>query len=168
MDQQSELAKAEAELAGIDAKLADIDRQRAALDQRRSKLRTFVELGRSLFSATSQNPFDGPPALYSPGAVSRAIANEAERQQQRELSMKARILDLSRSAVRMHGPLSTAKLVEHIEATGLAITGKDKNVTVSVILSRSDDFVSDRSRGWSLAAEKTPADAATSPGSSAT
>jgi hypothetical protein len=62
----------------------------------------------------------------------------------------------------------TVQLVEAIEATGLTITGKDKNVTVSVILSRSDEFVSDRTRGWSLIAEKTPADAATSPGSSAT
>lgn len=49
-----------------------------------------------------------------------------------------------------------------------ALTGSDKPTTVSVILSRSEEFVSDRSRGWSLAPqeEKTPQDAATSEGSS--
>lgn len=79
--------------------------------------------------------------------------------------MKARVLDLSRNAINMHGPLHTTQLVELIEQTGLEITGKDKNITVSVILSRSDDFVADRSRGWSLA-EKNPQDVAASAGSS--
>lgn len=48
------------------------------------------------------------------------------------------------------------------------ITGADKNVTVSVILSRSDKFVADLAIGWSHASiqkEETPEDAATSQGS---
>lgn len=82
--------------------------------------------------------------------------------------MKARVLELSRGLILTHGPLHTGQLVTMIEAEGQPITGKDKNTTVSVILSRSDEFVSDRSRGWSLAVEKTPGDVAASPGSSAT
>ncbi len=82
--------------------------------------------------------------------------------------MKARILALSRQVLTAQNFAHTTQLVEFIESNGVHITGANKNTTVSVILSRSEEFVSDRSRGWSLAAEeKTPQDAATSAGPSA-
>lgn len=167
MEQQSELAKAEAELASIPAKIA-------ALQQRQRNLEVFVKMGRDLYPA---NPFrNSPPAAApTPAPTHRTMAQVfsdyvADRNEaMREGTMKARILELSRGLILTHGPLSTAQLVRLIEDAGQPITGKDKNVTVSVILSRSDEFVSDRSRGWSLApAEKTPEDVAASPGPSAT
>jgi hypothetical protein len=167
MDQPSELAKAEAELTAIDGKLAELDRQRGVLEQRRSNLKAFVQLGRSLFGTGpifaapvfGENPFGT--------TIAQAVTADLRQSVQRDASMKARILDLSKNAITMHGSLHTVQLVKLIEDTGLQITGKDKNVTVSVILSRSPEFVSDRSRGWSLA-EKTPQDVAASAGSSTT
>lgn len=163
MDQSTDIyAKANAELV-------DIDRQFAALERRRAELRQFIELGRRLYGGRGL----GMVAPLSIAAVAENTLASFEHslpaiETVREGTMKARIIDLSRSAIQMHGPLPTTKLVELIEQAGQPITGKDKNVTVSVILSRSNEFVSDRSRGWSLAAEKTPADVAASPGSSAT
>jgi hypothetical protein len=87
----------------------------------------------------------------------------------REQSLKARVLSLSRKAILDHGPHSTADLVEYVEAAGVTITGAHKPTTVSVILSRSEDFRNIRGLGWKLTnseKEKTPQDAPTSTGSS--
>jgi hypothetical protein len=81
--------------------------------------------------------------------------------------MKARILAVCRDVLSSRPYAHTVELVRILEAQGVAISGKDKNTTVSVILSRSKDFVSDRARGWSLVQKETPQDAPTSAGPSA-
>jgi hypothetical protein len=64
--------------------------------------------------------------------------------------LKARVLALSKRAIQDHGPQSTNALVAYIEAAGVTVTGAHKPTTVSVILSRSDEFKSDRKVGWVL------------------
>lgn len=148
MDTQHDLfAKAEADLRSVEAQIA-------SLTKRRSELAEFIALGRKLYGQQSVT-------------ATMAKVNEAvERiRTSRENSLKASVLSLTHQAIQQHGPQTTAQLVAALEAQGVQITGKDKNTTVSVILSRSDEFVSDRRNGWSLA-EKNPQDVAASAGSS--
>jgi hypothetical protein len=87
----------------------------------------------------------------------------------REASLKARVLALSKQAIQKAGPLSTRELLALIESAGVEVTGADKPTTVSVILSRSDEFKSDRTVGWTLVdpqKELTPQDVGASAGSS--
>lgn len=159
MEQSKDLfAQAETELASIDAKIA-------ALHKRRTELAEFVARGKRLFGLDRAEPHQ--PTFSEVGtqflsAVEKFVETTTR---VREDSMKARILAVSREVLTEIPHATTAHLVEQIEARGVAITGKDKNVTVSVILSRSDEFVSDRTRGWSLT-KKNPQDVAASAGSS--
>ena len=146
------LTTAETELSGIVAQIA-------ALTKRRQELLEFVALGRKLYggeqaSTNANDLFVSTDAGKSPTP--------------RENSLKARVLKAVREHIAIFGPTPTADLVMMLEAQGIEISGKDKGVTVSVILSRSNEFVSDRKNGWSLALveEKTQQDAATSAGSS--
>lgn len=157
-------AKAEAELTNIDSQLAKLER-------RRDELRQFVELGRRLYAGTGSERRPTGTAIRIPR---RRLAEDAEPpsqagafiQRARELSLKASVLQLSEQAISERGPTHTRELIDYIESRGVQITGSDKTVTVSVILSRSDRFASDRTRGWTLKQE-TPQDAPTSTGSSA-
>lgn len=158
MDQTTDIyGKAEAELASIKSKIA-------SLQKREEELRLFVELGKRLFADGQTGPvrrFNIPRRVL----LDAPASEESEKASVRETSLKARVLALARQRIEQRGPQSTRDLVAFIEAQGIEVTGADKPTTVSVILSRSDEFVSDRTRGWSLA-EKNPQDAATSAGSS--
>lgn len=144
-------------LATAESELADIVAQIAALTKRRQELLEFVALGRKLYggehaTTSTQDLFASP----STGKVPTP----------RENSLKARVLKEVRDYVSLFGPTHTPDLVTMLEGRGIEISGKDKGVTVSVILSRSSEFVSDRKNGWSLAEEKNPQDVAASAGSS--
>ena len=160
MDQNSDIyAKAFAELASI-------DRQIAALEKRRSGLRQFVELGRQLFVTAHADLTAPMPILQASGGPSERAPSATATP--REQSLKARVLALSKQAILERGPQTTGALVEYVETAGVIVTGVHKPTAVSVILSRSDEFKSDRTLGWSLVnpQEKTPQDARTSTGSS--
>jgi hypothetical protein len=165
MDHAKDLyALAQAEIDEIDQKLKALRASQIPLESRRNDLVQFLSLGRRLFEqpdAHSQEPsmvgrvrtHDSAPV----GVLSTAGGT----------SMKARVLSMCRQILSKKPYAHTVELVYILEANGVAITGKDKNTTVSVILSRSDEFVSDRTRGWSLTQKETPQDAPTSAGSSA-
>ena len=157
MDPKSDIyAKAFAELASIDSQIA-------ALENRRSGLRQFVELGQRLF-VTGHAELTAPMAtVEAGGSLSERPASTTPREQ----SLKARVLALSKQAIQDRGPQPTSALVEYVEAAGVIITGVHKPTTVSVILSRSAEFKSDRTQGWSLLSpqEKTPQDVTASAGS---
>jgi hypothetical protein len=141
-----------------EAELAEIVAQIAALTKRRQELHDFVALGRKLYGGeqVSKNTSD---LFVSPGAGKSPTP--------REYSLKARVLKAVREYIELFGPTPTPDLVRMLEELhGIEVSGKDKGVTVSVILSRSNEFVSDRKNGWSLAEEKNPQDGATSAGSS--
>lgn len=144
------LRTAEAELSDIAAKIA-------ALTKRRQELLEFVALGRKLYG--SQDLLTSSSQIFTPTVELKAPTP-------REHSLKAKVLNAVRDHIALFGPTPTSALVDMLEGRGIEITGKDKGVTVSVILSRSNEFVSDRKNGWSLAEEKNPQDVAASAGSS--
>jgi hypothetical protein len=166
MDQNLDIyAKAANELLSIDGQIA-------ALEKRRAALRQFVDLGQRLYAdigsdAAGRLP---PGADVVSSVASMGVMGFAERMRNnRENSLKARVLALSKQAIQEAGPRSTRELLAYIEAAGVEVTGADKPTTVSVILSRSDDFKADRNVGWTLVdpqKELTPQDAPTSAGSS--
>lgn len=140
--------------------LTEIDSQIAALQRRKAVLRQFVDLGESLYGGSghhaetaSSTPNLDRVAAYAGLAVSQLTLA-------RQNTAKARILDASAAIVSTEGPTPTRTLVERLEAQGIEITGADKINTLSVLLSKSDDFQSDRKAGWSLTRprkEATPA-----------
>lgn len=162
MDENTDFyAKAASELASIDAQIA-------ALEKRRTVLRQFVELGRQLFAdAKRQTASNLTGTLFGSAASQPSTKFGLPSTATREGSLKARILTLSRRAIEERGPTHTRDLVAYIESHGVEVTGADKNTTVSVVLSRSDGFKSDRATGWSLVQKETPQDAPTSAGSGA-
>lgn len=139
-----------------------VRREIAALREREQKLETFLNLGKELFADQIGAHHRKRIPLILSDSTASALKSMAESGQR--MSMKASVLNLARKAIEERGSIHTRDLVAYIEATGVTVTGADKSTTVSVILSRSDDFVSDRSKGWSLK-EQTPQDAPTSAGS---
>lgn len=141
-----------------------VRREIAALREREQKLETFLNLGKELFS----DQIGVRPRRRVQLELSETTANTLKSmiaEASQKVSMKASVLKLAKKAIQERGSIHTRDLVAYIEATGVTVTGADKPTTVSVILSRSDDFVSDRTKGWSLV-EKNPQDAPTSAGSS--
>lgn len=139
-----------------------VRREIAALREREQKLETFLNLGKELFANQIGAHHRKRVPLILSDSTANALKSMTESGQR--VSMKASVLNLARKAIEERGSIHTRDLVAYIEAAGVTVTGADKPTTVSVILSRSDDFVSDRSKGWTLV-EKNPLDAATSAGS---
>ncbi len=136
------------------AELGKIDSEIALLEMRRDSLRQFVTLGAKLYGDHAQADLLGgipEPKVRATGRV----------------PLKRRIVELAHRFIKENGPTTTKDLVDLIEREGVEITGADKSVTVSVVLSRSNEFASDRRLGWSLAKEESPHDATTSAGSPA-
>lgn len=162
-------AKAQAELSDIDARIA-------VLQQRREALRQFVALGRQLYGGgehvqeihvQSSDVFRVVAARASATAAQTMSAAEFKSFLV-ERSNKARILSVCRGHIGAHGPTSTRDLLAILEGAGVTVTGNDKVNTLSVILSKSDEFESDRRLGWSLRStskEENPQDVAASAGS---
>jgi hypothetical protein len=144
-------------LGAAQAELASVRSQIDALQKREQKLQAFIDLGRELFSSAIDQELAAPPSDDLNVFERMAIAQRP--------SMKARILELAREAIQKNGPMHTRDLLAYVERAGVSVTGADKLITVSVILSRSDEFKSDRTAGWSFQ-EKTPQDVAASAGSS--
>lgn len=149
-----------------EAELSSIEQQIVALQRRQVELRQFVALGLKLFDAAPAQASLQLPERKATQAT--GIIAMARTPRPREGSMKSRVLEISKALIERFGPIPTKALVERLEANGVEISGADKVVTVSVILSRSDRFKADRSLGWTLAEPKeNPQDAPTSAGSSA-
>jgi len=144
-------------LRTAEQELSDIVAQISVLQKRRQELLEFIALGRKLFGSDTKSSV--APDLS-------ATHDQIKAPTPREHSLKARVIKEVRDHISLFGPTPTSALVEMLEGRGVEITGKDKGVTVSVILSRSNEFVSDRKNGWSLAEEKNPQDVAPSAGSS--
>lgn len=152
----SPYSQAENEMRSVRAQIA-------ALHKREQKLEAFISLGKELFAHSEPSPSRERVHLLHE-APKDALAKVVE--DGRRASMKAQVLNLARQAIQERGtPTHTRELLAYIEAAGVVVTAADKLTAVSVILSRSDDFKSDRTAGWSLT-EKNPHDALTSAGSS--
>lgn len=156
--------------------LLSIDEKIAALEKRKAELRMFIELGARLFTANLNEAarptglqrtgnkfifFGGPVQGPKPQTSTEVKARTFQ-------SQKEMVLTKAKEIIALMGSMTTKELIEYIESTGQTIGGSDKTLTVSSILSRSEEFESDRVKGWSLKEgpkEKTPQDAATSAGS---
>lgn len=147
-----------------EAELNSLEKQISTLQRRQEELRQFVTLGRKLFDVTpAQASLQLPECQATQATGINAVARTPR---PRDGSMKSRVLDISEALIGRFGPIPTKPLVERLEANGVEISGADKVVTVSVILSRSERFKADRSLGWTLVEPKeNPQDASTSAGS---
>jgi hypothetical protein len=148
------------------SELNSIDQQIAALQRRQVELRQFVALGHKLFNETPVQASLRLPERQATQATGIAALIRTPRP--RDGTMKSRVLEISEMLINRFGPIPTKALVDHLQANGVEISGSDKGLTVSVILSRSDRFKADRSIGWTLSKPKeNPQDAPTSAGSTA-
>lgn len=144
--------------------LAEIDGQIATLEKRRIVLRQFVDLGQKLYASHASADLRVPMPMLEASVSSTPMAAKTPREQ----SLKARVKALSKRAIQERGPQSTVALVEYIESSGVSVTGVHKPTTVSVILSRGDEFKNVRGVGWTLVEshkEQNPQDVAASAGS---
>lgn len=142
------------DLSQVEAELVDIDSQIAALQKRKDDLRTFFEMGKRLYGRATNPNSDMRQRRrvliddddIAPSSLVR-----------RDGSLKARIESLARQAITTRGPQTTREILALAEAAGIEVKGADKPTTVSVILSRSGEFKSDRTIGWTLVEKETPA-----------
>ncbi len=128
------------------SELAEIDSQIAALQQRRESLRRFVDLGASLYGS----PNDAGLSSITPLGYIQAGLADIRAIYAHERTAKARILAICEAHISQRGATPTRDLLVIIEAAGVEISGADKINTLSVLLSKSNKFVSDRKVGWSL------------------
>lgn len=126
--------------AAAESELVTIERDLIALQKRRDELRAFVDLGARLF-------IEGGPSSPRVNGHSTFIQGHFPSPAS---TAKDAITEAVRSYLSLGIPLSTRTLVDMLEAGGIEIPGKDKNNTVSVILSKSRMFKNDRKQGWSL------------------
>jgi hypothetical protein len=132
------------------SELAEIDGQIAALEKRRIVLRQFVDLGQKLYAEQAAAQQGGTITLVTTHRVPVGFGTPTAIATSREQSLKARVEALSKRAIQERGPQSTVALVDYIESSGVLVTGAHKPTTVSVILSRSDEFRNVRGTGWTL------------------
>jgi hypothetical protein len=136
------LSSAEAELAVIERKLSELQ----SLTQRRDQLRTFINIGRTLYAPPAgQESMLPPPAAATEVALPVSAVAKAD-------TKKARIVEAAAALIAAKGPMQTRELLTQMEAQGIDIGGGNKIDTISVALSRSKDrFKSDRAAGgWML------------------
>jgi hypothetical protein len=136
------------------SELSEIDSRIAALQQRRDTLRKFIDLGQSLYGPAQVSLLTGL-AIPDGGAV---LAEQMTRQRAlagalREHSAKAKILSACVAHIQAHGSTSTRDLLTMLNAQSIEVNGADKINALSVMLSKSDQFDSDRKFGWSLKSE---------------
>ena len=69
----------------------------------------------------------------------------------RRESMKDRVAAVAAEIILAEGPMLSRQLVERLKARGVEVGGADPAIGVSTILSRNDNFKSDRAAGgWVL------------------
>lgn len=148
------------ELAAIELLEKQEAEERKAREERKEKLRAFTAIGVSLFGAS-------PPSLVVAQATEpiRTLTIPTTKPG-RKGTAKARIEEIAAELIQEHGYMQTEDILEVVEQRGLQIGAANKPLAVSTILSRSPNFVSDRSKGWSLSNKK-PDSALTLPGFSA-
>jgi hypothetical protein len=127
--------------------LREIDIHIAALQQRKVALRQFVDLGEALFR---EGGHEGPTLTAATGHVGISLNNVSLRVE----SAKARILAGCESIIRRRGATPARELVTALDSMGIEVGGADKLANLSALRSKSNQFVSDRKLGWSLAVNK--------------
>ena len=133
------LASAESELSEIERKIAEMQ----PLMQRRDQLRTFISVGRTLYSVPVGQASVLPPAVSTLAAPTPATGGGTQ---------KARIAQAVAALIATRGPMQTKELLRAVQEQGIEVGGADKLVSMSVLLSRAKDiFKSDRAAGgWVL------------------
>ena len=137
--------------------IARLDEQIDAITERRNKLSEFVYLASQLFveSSTVQ---DSLPM--------RVVAKATQEGTRRHGTTRAVVIETALRMIKHKGPTQTKEVLNASELAGATIGSADKLQAVSVILSKSDLFQSDRNIGWTLKNEK-PESAPTQSGLSA-
>ena len=159
------IEKAKSELSEIEQKLEELQ----SLQKRRQHLLQFIELGRALFEdATSEaqatslvtadvrmyrTEFDSDRKrlVYRRKMIQLADSDLFNPDNTVRMTAKDQILSAAREYIAKNGVAPTKQLIEYIRERGIEIGGSDKVLTVSSVLSRSDEFKSDRAAGgWVL------------------
>lgn len=144
-----------------EAELRQIEMQIDQLRARRDALMRFIAMSRELFAEPS-----APQPAISPSARLREIAGRARIRlqeidqtdllKQRNATMQERIIQIAESLIKQSGAARTREIVQVALMRGINVTGHNmaaKVLTTSAILSKSEKFIADRSRGWTLKEE---------------
>jgi DNA-binding FrmR family transcriptional regulator len=146
--------------------LNEIDSQISTLQQRREALKKFIDLGDTLFGVLPQIR-QVNASIERLRGVSGQISAITEAVESASRTAKHRILTFCRGYIETNGPTTTRQLIDVLESSGIEVSGSDKVATLSVLLSKSDNFQADRKNGWTLIdphQESAPPDAPTSAG----
>ena len=119
------------------SELSEIERQISVLNKRREKLRSFVDIGATLYPQAGALAMNGlaPTVVVSTNSGGTA---------------KGAIIDATREILSSNASVHTRDLVPKLEARGIKVPGTNKPNTVSVILSKSGQFKGSRKHGWTL------------------
>ena len=132
MPENDLIVSAQLEIADIDRKLAGIE----PLQKRRSELAEFLRVAETM-----------KPVAAHTDALMDSLQPKGTLKEQIQTGAKRLI------ATATDGWMLTRAIVSGLEREGVVVPGADdkaKVLRVSQILGRSDDFVTERGRGWSL------------------
>lgn len=124
--------------------LRSVDADIARLQERRAELQRFVAMGQKLFPRDTT----GEEAMQLP--LAQAIAAGSYR---RAPQTRSQLMTAVEQHLLNHGPTSTRDLVNILEEQGIEIPGVDKHNMLSVLMSRSGRYITDRRSGWSIVRE---------------
>lgn len=124
--------------------LAIIESEIAEKIRRRDALRQFISMGQSLFQDSRNNMTVGALAAFSSAQIDQFNAAK------RSNTLSHRVSIAVEAILKAHGPTATKDLLPLLEEQGIEIGGDNKASTLSVMLSRNNKFVADRSTGWKL------------------
>lgn len=134
--------KALVELSTIESEIAEKIR-------RRDTLRQFISMGQSLFK-DSKNLFDQPVSAV----IVTASPHDHLRTKMIRNTLSSRVGVAVEAILNAQGPTATKDLLPMLEAQGIEIGGENRIATLSVILSRNNKFIADRTTGWKLRSEE--------------
>jgi hypothetical protein len=122
------------------AELANIEKQFQTLNKRREKLVQLLSLYNEI--AANNTATDGHVRIVVPAAPSAT----------KKVTAKDRILDAVYTLLSDGRPRHTRVILNHLDALGVDVGGKDRVLALSALLSRDEDrgFVPSRTVGWSL------------------
>ena len=130
--------------------LAIIESEIEEKTRRRDALREFISMGNSLFQE-SRNSMAHHPSLFDDDEAAHAA--QVHSRASRSNTLSHRVAIAVEAILKSHGPTATKELLPLLEEQGIEIGGENKVSTLSVLLSRNERFVANRSTGWKLRPE---------------
>jgi hypothetical protein len=135
------IARAEQDLARLQREISRLDAELTAARERATKIAHYIEMAREY-----QNVPEGT-ALIDGILISKTAPRLRAAQGGMSGAAVRETIDILRESGR---PVHTRELLPILEQRGIKIGGANPLTNLSGYLSRSDDLIADRSRGWRL------------------